>query len=58
MPRGRPLLCLTLDDDQREQLQPVARSTSLPHGLVLRQRLAGKLSAANYMIDTDPSPFE
>ena len=39
MPRGRPLLSLTLDDDQREQLQAVARSTSLPHGLVLRARM-------------------
>ena len=39
MPRGRPLPPLVLDDDQREQLQAVARSTSLPHGLVLRARM-------------------
>ena len=39
MPPGRPLPPLVLDDDQREQLQAVARSTSLPHGLVLRARI-------------------
>ena len=39
MPRGRPLPPLILDDDQRAQLQGVARSTSLPHGLVLRARM-------------------
>ena len=36
MPRGRPLPPLILDHDQRGQLEAVARSTSLPHGLVLR----------------------
>lgn len=39
MPRGRPLPPLILDHDQRAQLQAVARSTSLPHGLVLRARM-------------------
>ena len=36
MPRGPKLPPLTLSDEQRDQLQGVARSTSLPHGLVLR----------------------
>ena len=39
MPRGPPLPPLILDDDQRVQLEAVARSTSLPHGLVLRSRM-------------------
>ena len=39
MPRGRPLPPLIVDDDQRAQLEAVARSTSLPHGLVLRSRM-------------------
>ncbi len=39
MPSGFPLAPLTLDDAQREQLQGIARSTSLPHGLVLRARM-------------------
>ena len=39
MPRGRKLPPLTLTDEQRDQLQGVARSTSLPHGLVLRARM-------------------
>ena len=30
---------LVLGDEQRHQLQGVARSTSLPHGLVLRARM-------------------
>ena len=39
MPRGPKLPPLTLSDEQRDQLQGVARSTSLPHGLVLRARM-------------------
>ncbi len=39
MPRGRKLPPLVLSDEQRHQLQGVARSTSLPHGLVLRARM-------------------
>ena len=39
MPRGRKLPPLTLSHEQRHQLQGVARSTSLPHGLVLRARM-------------------
>ena len=39
MPRGRQLPPLTLTDDQRDQLQGVANSTTLPHALVLRARM-------------------
>ena len=38
-PRGPKLPPLTLSDEQRDQLRGVARSTSLPHGLVLRARM-------------------
>ncbi len=36
MPRGRPLVPLTLTDEQREQLNGIARSATLPHALVPR----------------------
>ena len=39
MPRGRPLPPLTVDEEQRNQLQSAARSTSLPHALVTRARM-------------------
>ena len=39
MPHGPKLPPLTLSDEQRDQLRGVARSTSLPHGLVLRARM-------------------
>ena len=36
MPRGRKLTPLVFTDEQREQPKAWSRSTSLPHGLVLR----------------------
>ena len=39
MPRGRKLAPLVLSDEQREQLLSWTRSTSMPHGLVLRARI-------------------
>ena len=36
MPRGRPLVPLALTDEQREQLNGIARSATLPHALVQR----------------------
>ena len=39
MPRGRPLAPLTLTDDQRDQLDGIARSATLPYALVQRARM-------------------
>ena len=39
MPRGRKLEPLALTDEQREQLEGITRSTSLPYALVLRARM-------------------
>ena len=39
MPRGSKLAPLVLIDEQREQLPSWSRSTSMPHGLVLRARI-------------------
>jgi len=39
MPRGRPKQALTLSDQDRQQLQAVARSRSLPSGLVRRANI-------------------
>ena len=39
MPPGRELTPLVLTDEQREQLEAWSRSTSMPHGLVLRARI-------------------
>ena len=39
MPKGRPLTPLILDDQQRDDLMALSRSTSMPHGLVQRARL-------------------
>ena len=39
MPRGRQLMPLSLDPQQEDQLQGVARSTAMPHGVVLRARM-------------------
>ena len=39
MPRGRKLAPLTLTDDQQDQLQGIANSTTLPYALVLRARI-------------------
>ncbi len=36
MPRGRPLVPLTLTDEQQEQLNGIAQSATLPHALVQR----------------------
>ncbi len=39
MPRGRPLKALELSDDARQQLESMAHSRSLPHGLVRRAQI-------------------
>ena len=39
MPRGRPLAPLTLSDEQRDQLNGIARSATLPYALVQRARM-------------------
>ena len=39
MPPGRKLTPLVLTDELREQLEAWSRSTSMPHGLVLRARI-------------------
>ena len=39
MPRGRKLAALELTDEQRAQLESVAQSTSMPHGLVQRAKI-------------------
>lgn len=39
MARGRPLRPLSLSPDEREILQSMTRSRSLPHGLVMRARI-------------------
>ena len=39
MPRGRPKQALTLSDQDRQQPQAVARSRSLPSGLVRRANI-------------------
>ena len=36
MPLGRPLVPLTLTDEQQDQLNGIARSATLPHALVQR----------------------
>ena len=51
MPRGRQLPPLTLTDDQRDQLQGVAPSTTLPHALVLRARMI--LASAEGLTNAD-----
>ena len=38
MPLGRPLVPLTLTDEQQDQLNGIARSATLPHALVLAAR--------------------
>ena len=39
MPRGRPLVPLTLTDEQQDQLNGIARSATLPYALVQRARM-------------------
>ena len=39
MPQGRPLAPLTLTDEQKDQLDGIARSNTLPYTLVLRTRM-------------------
>jgi len=39
MPAGRPKAMLTLTPEEREQLQALAVSRSLPHGLVMRAKI-------------------
>ena len=50
MPRGRKLAPLVLGDEQREQLLSWTRSTSMPHGLVLRARIV--LASAEGLTNT------
>ena len=50
MPRGRKLAPLVLSDEQREQLLSWTRSTSMPHGLVLRARIV--LASAEGLTNT------
>jgi putative transposase len=45
MPAGRPKAMLTLSSEEREQLQALAVSRSLPHGLVTRAKIV--LAAAD-----------
>lgn len=44
---GRPLPALQLDGEQRQQLEAMASSRSLPHGLVTRVRIV-LLSVGGY----------
>jgi len=39
MPRGRPVVPIMLSEDTRAELESIARSRSLPHGLVRRARI-------------------
>ena len=39
MPRGRKLMPVTLNPQQQDQLEGVAHSTTMPHGVVLRARM-------------------
>ena len=39
MPRGRPLVPLTLTDEQQDQLNGIARSATLPYALVQRAQM-------------------
>ena len=39
MPRGRPVVPIVLSDEQKNQLLSIARSRSLPHGLVQRAQI-------------------
>ena len=39
MSRGRPATPLTLDQHQKDQLLCIARSRSLPHGIVRRAQI-------------------
>ena len=39
MPRGRQLAPLILDEETREQLLGLAKSTTLPHSVVLRAKM-------------------
>jgi putative transposase len=39
MPRGRPIAPIVLSDDEKSQLLSLARSRSLPHGLVQRAQI-------------------
>ena len=50
MPRGRKLAPLVLSEEQREQLLSWTRSTSMPHGLVLRARIV--LASAERLTNT------
>lgn len=39
MPRGRPVVPIVLNDDERIQLESLAKSRALPHGLVQRAQI-------------------
>jgi len=51
MRRGRPKKPIVLSDEEREQLNAIANSRSLPHGLVRRARIV-LLSAEGNTCDT------
>ena len=44
MPRGPKLALLTLTDEQRDQLNGIAHSTTMPHALVQRAPLVSHIS--------------
>lgn len=39
MPRGRPVVPIVLYDEQKNQLLSIARSRSVPHGVVQRGQI-------------------
>ena len=51
MPRGRQLAPLTLDEETREQLLGLSKSTTLPHSVVLRARMI--LASAEGLTNTE-----
>ena len=51
MPRGRQLAPLILDEQTREQLQGLAKSTTLPHSVVLRAKMI--LASAEGLTNTE-----
>ena len=54
MPAGRPKAMLTLSPEEREQLQALAVSRSLPHGLVTRAKIV--LAAADGQTNSAIAP--
>ena len=54
MSLGRPLAPLQLDGEQRQQLEALASSRSLPHGVVTRVRIV--LLSADGLSNKDIAP--